>query len=71
MPYLDNPTIFIIWTYCYEKCWDAKMMLQTLCNMLQFFLAAALVCGKYTVMASIALMNCVAGLYGKLPVKLD
>ena len=46
------------------------MMLQTLHNVMVFF-AAALVCGKYAVMASIALMNCVAGLYGKLPVKLD
>ena len=42
-------------------------------NTLQYygFLAVALVCGKYAVMASIALMNCVAGLYGKIPVKLD
>ena len=43
------------------------MMLQTL----RFILEVALVCGKYTVMAAIALMNCVAGLYGKIPVKLD
>ena len=46
------------------------MMLQALCNIM-VLLAAALACGKYTVMTSIALMNCVAGLYEKLPVKLD
>ena len=46
------------------------MMLQPLHNVTAF-LAVALVCGKCAVMASIALMNCVAGLYGKFPEKLD